>query len=326
MNGQIIDASRPLIVGIDIGGTKTHMRAMAADGLGDSRAPLDRVLPSSQWRTRGWTEDARGLLDLLAEFVGGSTVVALAIGAHGCDDDSECAAFEAALRELTDIPLSVVNDAELMPLALGMPGQIGVVAGTGSIAVCRPSGKGMMSAGGWGWVVGDEGSAAGLVREAVRAVARHLDAGGDEHEPLSLALLASMSVPAVPRLGSALAALGGAAAVGAHAEAVFAAAEAGSALASKVIEEGGRELARLVMHLDARGADVRNVVAGGSVIVAQPSLWAAFSDAVTLSSAGRITPHLFSGSPVDGACRLAATLVGPPAGSQSPGAKTTAPI
>jgi N-acetylglucosamine kinase-like BadF-type ATPase len=322
MSERILDASRPLIVGIDIGGTKTHIRAMAPDGLGELPAPLDRILPSSQWRTRGWTEDARALFDLLAGFVDTKAVVAMAIGAHGCDDDSECAAFEAALRGLTDIPLLVVNDAELMPLALGMPGQIGVVAGTGSIAVCRPRGLGMMSAGGWGGVVGDEGSAAGLVREAVRAVARHLDAGGDEDEPLSLALMASISVPSVTRLGSALASLGGAAAIGAHAEAVFAAAEAGSALARRVIEEGGRELARLVMHLDARGADVRHVVAGGSVIVAQPSLWAAFSDAVTLASAGRITPHLFSGSPVEGACHLAATLVPPSSGNERRCGKT----
>jgi N-acetylglucosamine kinase-like BadF-type ATPase len=326
MSAQVPQAGRPLIVGIDIGGTKTHMRAVVADALSEPSPPLDRVLASSRWRTRGWNDDARGLLDLLAQFVDRTTVVALAIGAHGCDDDSECAAFEAALRALTDIPLLVVNDAELMPLALGMPGQIGVVAGTGSIAVCRPCGQGMMSAGGWGWVVGDEGSAAGLVREAVRAVGRHLDAGGEEDEPLSLALLASMSVPAVPRLGSALAALGGAAAVGAHAEAVFAAAAAGSALARRVIEEGGRELARLVMHLDARGAAARDVVAGGSVIVAQPTLWAAFSGAVTLASAGRITPHLFTGSPVEGACRLAATLVRPPAGVHGPGSKTTALI
>ena len=323
MSVQTIDARPPLIVGIDIGGTKTHLRAVAVDAVGELHSPLDRVLPSSRWRTRSWTEDARGLLDLLAEFVGGTTVAAMAVGAHGCDDDDECAAFAAALRALTGIPLLVVNDAELMPLALGMPGQIGVVAGTGSIAVCRPHGQGMMSAGGWGWIVGDEGSAAGLVREAVRAVGRHLDAGGEEDEPLSLALLASMSVPAVPRLGSALAALGGAAAVGAHAEAVFAAADAGSALARRVIDDGGRELARLVMHLDARGADARDVVAGGSVIVAQPSLWAAFSDAVRQASGGRITPHLFSGSPVEGACRLAATLVRPPAGDHGFGSRTT---
>ncbi|WP_011582866.1 MULTISPECIES: N-acetylglucosamine kinase [Chelativorans] len=307
MISQGKDSESPLIIGIDIGGTKTHLRAEYADAPNAGNAG-ERILPSSQWRTRSWNGDALCLFELVSELAAGRPISAIGIGAHGCDDDEECRAFETAFSALTDIPVSVVNDAELMPLALGLAGQIGVVAGTGSIAVCRPLGKRMMSAGGWGWLVGDEGSAAGLVRDAVRAVARHLDAGGEADEPLAVALMESLSVPSLPRLGSVVATLGGPAAVGAHAEAVFDAAARGSSLARNVIEEGGRELARLVMHLDARGAQAAYAVAGGSVIVAQPSLWKAFSEALTEASCARITPQLFRGSPVEGACRLAAML------------------
>ncbi|MCT8991533.1 sugar kinase [Chelativorans sp. SCAU2101] len=293
-----------LIVGVDIGGTKTHLRAIPIGG----GAARDLVLPSAEWRRRDWGADAAALLELVARLTGGASVAALAVGAHGCDDAEECRAFQSALAARTDVPLTVVNDAELMPLALGLSGQIGVVAGTGSIAVCRSASGEMLVAGGWGWIVGDEGSAASLVREAVRAVARHFDEGGDRGEPLVEAIFEALSVPSVPRLGSALSRQGSAAAVGRHAVAVFDAADQGSALALQVIREGGRGLARLVALLDRRGAGATHAVAGGSVIVSQPRLWQAFTEGLAELAPGRLTPHLFTGKPVEGACRLAASL------------------
>lgn len=292
----------PLIVGIDIGGTKTHLRA---EGDGPAR---DHVLPSADWRRRDWGEDAARLLAMTAELAGGAPVAAIGVGAHGCDDAAECAALGAALRARTHVPVAVVNDAELMPLALGMHGQIGIVSGTGSIAVCRTAAGEMLVAGGWGWIVSDEGSAASLVREAVRAVARHFDAGGKRGEPLTELLFEALLVPSVPRLGSSLSALGTAAAVGRHAEVVFEAARLGSDLALRVIREGGQALAELVGLLDRRGAGAAHVVAGGGVITAQPLLWQAFVDGLAAVTGDRIRPHLFTGKPVEGACRLAASL------------------
>lgn len=289
----------PLLIGIDIGGTKTQLRAIA-----DGGAERDLIVSSSSWRRRDWDEDAEGLLALVGQLADGSVVTAIGIGAHGCDDAEECKAFETAVAARTSARVAVVNDAELMPLALGFPGQIGVVAGTGSIAVCRPAPDRMLVAGGWGWIVGDEGSAAALVRQAVRAVALHLDRGGDATEPLTAAILASLDVKSIPRLGSTLGQLRSAAEVGVHAVAVFAAAERGSLLANQVIREGGRMLAELAALLDARGAGASHVVAGGSVIVEQPSLWAAFVAGLG-ETAPHLTPHLFTGKPVEGACALA---------------------
>ena len=295
---------RPLIVGIDIGGTKTHLRAQPLQG----GAPRDLILPSSDWRVRDWGVDAARLLNLTAGLAEGAPIAAIGIGAHGCDDAEECRAFQDALAARSPVPLSVVNDAELMPLALGLHGQIGVVAGTGSIAVCRPSPEVMLIAGGWGWIVGDEGSAASLVREAVRAVARHFDEGGTRSEPLVEAIFDSLRVPTIPRLGSTLADLHSAAAVGRHASAVFEAASAGSTLAAQVIREGGLSLARLAAVLNQRGAGASHAVAGGSVIAGQPALWAAFADGLAAETGERITPHLFTGKPVEGACHIAAQL------------------
>lgn len=290
------------VVGIDIGGTKTHLRLRGAD------ITRDEVLPTANWRARKWRQDAEALLRLVHDLSGEAAIDAMAVGAHGCDDGSECDAFEAAFKEISPFPVRVVNDAELMPAALGYPGQIGLVAGTGSIAVCRaPSGE-MLVAGGWGWIIGDEGSAASLVREAAKAVARHLDESGSKDEPLAVALFDALDIPSPARIGSRLGQIGGPTAAGSFAPAVFAAEASGSALAARVIREGGRALAELVALLDRRGAGAQKVVAGGSVISSQPSLWRAFCDGLETSCNGRIEPILFTGAPVEGAYRLAEQL------------------
>ncbi|UXT85161.1 N-acetylglucosamine kinase [Agrobacterium tumefaciens] len=299
-----VGKSAGLLVGVDIGGTKTHFRAESNQGW-PSR---DLIVPSADWRKRDWDTDAVELLKLVHQFTEGAEIAAMGVGAHGCDDAAECMAFQDTLTHHVGYPLSVVNDAELMPLALGLLGQIGVVAGTGSIAVCRSAADRMIVAGGWGWIVSDEGSAASLVREAVRSVSQHLDRGGTLDEPLTSAVLEALDVKSVPRLGSMLHRFRSAAELGRHAVVVFDAAERGSLLAVDVISRGGRLLAELPAILDARGAGASHVVAGGSVIAAQPRLWDAFVQGLGESSP-HLTPHLFKGSPVEGACYLASTLI-----------------
>jgi N-acetylglucosamine kinase-like BadF-type ATPase len=78
--------------------------------------------------------------------------------------------------------LVMVNDGDLV-VAAGTPEGwgVGVIAGTGSIAVGRaPDGR-TARAGGWGHLIGDEGSAYGVVLDALRLVARRWD--GREPSP-----------------------------------------------------------------------------------------------------------------------------------------------
>jgi N-acetylglucosamine kinase-like BadF-type ATPase len=75
--------------------------------------------------------------------------------------------------------VEITHDAALV-LAAGTPEGWGVaiVAGTGSIAFGRaPDGR-CDRAGGWGYILGDEGSAYGIVIEALRAAARAADGRG----------------------------------------------------------------------------------------------------------------------------------------------------
>jgi N-acetylglucosamine kinase-like BadF-type ATPase len=78
--------------------------------------------------------------------------------------------------------LVTANDGDLV-IAAGTPQGwgIGVIAGTGSIAVGRtPDGR-IARAGGWGHKIGDEGSAYAVVLDALRLVARRAD--GRESPP-----------------------------------------------------------------------------------------------------------------------------------------------
>jgi len=290
------------LVGIDVGGTKTYLRLCGPEGT------KNHIVPTVSWRARNWRADAAELLRRAQELSAGAEPAAMAVGAHGCDDESECRAFEAAFTDISPFPVRVVNDAELMPAALGYPGDIGLVAGTGSIAVCRGPSDEMLVAGGWGWILGDEGGSASLVREAARRVARHLDDGGRRDEPLVSALFEALAIPAPAYIGRRLVEIGGPAPLGAYAPIVFAAEAAGSDLAAQVIREGGHALADLVARLERRGARARRVVAGGSVIASQPSLWRAFREGLEHACGGRIDPLLFTGAPVVGACRIAARL------------------
>jgi N-acetylglucosamine kinase-like BadF-type ATPase len=79
--------------------------------------------------------------------------------------------------------LLIVNDGDLV-VAAGTPEGwgIGLIAGTGSIAVGRtPDGRTTRS-GGWGHLIGDEGSAYAVVLDALRLVARRAD-GREPYPP-----------------------------------------------------------------------------------------------------------------------------------------------
>ncbi len=290
------------VVGIDIGGTKTHLRLKTHTG------QRDMVIPSSDWRKRDWLLDAHAVADLVSRIAEEEPIAAVGIGAHGCDDKEECEAFEAAIKSVAPWRVHVVNDAELMPAAFGLDHQIGVVAGTGSIAVCRSVENEMLVAGGWGWIIGDEGSAASLVRDAARAVALHLDLGGTLDDPLIALLFEALEIPAPARIGSRLAALGTAREVGQHARLVFDAADAGSALADGVIRDGGRALADLIRRLKSLGSTATSAVAGGSVIVSQPRLWDAFRIGVAEIIGDDFSVFLHDSPPVEGAIVLAERL------------------
>lgn len=300
------------VVGVDIGGTKTHIMLAAADPTAGSGVQQVTVA-SSSWRGQLGDPIADGvaLHRLLLDRLGAELVVsALAVGAHGCENTKQCREFARSLRAQLGAPVLVVNDSELMPPAMGYRSAIGVAVGTGSIATARDGRGELVTSGGWGWILGDDGSAPGLVREAARAVLTQLDQGG-EVDPLGRRLMDSFAVCSGDELALAVTEAGSAESVGRHASAVFAAAEDGSALAEEVIVGAGEQLALLVERLRGRGIGGDAVVAGGTVIERQPRLERAFRE-----SLGRRHPQLelriLDRAPAEGAIALARRILTEP--------------
>ncbi|UQX87621.1 hypothetical protein M6D93_15115 [Jatrophihabitans telluris] len=291
------------VTGIDVGATKTQL-ARATGG----ELSLDHVVPTPTWRTGSVEDNARALAGLVLDSFGPSArTQPLAVGAHGCDSTAQCLHLQAELQHHFSGPVKVVNDAELMPWAMGAPGGIGVVVGTGSIAVSRDDEGELLTAGGWGWVLGDEGSAAGLVRESCRAVLARLD-NGKGLDPLGHRLFRAFAVTDGPQLAIALSRDSSAHRWGRYAPEVFLAADEGSVDAVGVITEAGKALARWVAQLRGRGVSGTQVVAGGAVIVSQSRLRTAFADALAVAQPDaelRILNH----PPVLGALALARSLV-----------------
>ena len=293
-----------LVVGMDVGGTKLAVRAETVTGETTAAAEFD---------ARGWeavpaAAAASWLLRHLTEVVPDlSRVSALAVGAQGCDAPPVVANLQREL-ESRGLRATVVNDGALLVPAAGLTSGIGIVAGTGSIGVgADPAGRTLL-AGGWGWVLGDEGGAAAIVREAAKAALAAYDEA-ETDDGLLTSLQRAFGVPSAERLARAVNDDPTVANWAPRAAAVFAAADAGSALAEAVIDTAAEHLTILVGRLLARGAVGGTVVAAGRVIVRQPRLARAFRD--HLASAH---PHLdlliLDTEPVTGAVALARRLLG----------------
>ena len=306
-----------VVVGLDIGGTKSAVVVETIDGA----RLIDTVVPSADWDAEPLESGVRWVTELVRRTVPSDAVIAaVGLGAQGLDTDAIAREFSAAMPW----PTTAVNDAALLVPAAGLESGLGVIAGTGSIGVGRDANGAALITGGWGWVIGDEAGAAGIVREATRAALfAHDDrglsrsAGSDEHEPDGLlpALLDAFGVEDAERLARAVNDEPTMDNWGPRAPAVFAAADAGSALAAAVIDGAAQSLARLVDQLLARGAVGSDVVAAGSVVVGQPRLYDAFVEAVALRHPS-LDVHLLTAPPVEGAVALArrmlaAELAGP---------------
>lgn len=287
-------------VGIDVGGTKTHIRATRGGEL-----IADRVVPSEGWLPADPAAAAAFLVSLIGRTVPADPA-AIVVGAHGCDSAQACEAVRSELTRLLAVTALVCNDAELLVPAIGLTTGVGVVAGTGSVVVGRNDAGEPIYVGGWGWLLGDEGSAPGLIREAVRTSLAARDRG-QPPDLLARLLLRSYGVAEVTDLPEAIAADAGAKAWGSRAGLVFDALHGGSELAELVVQDAAETLAGLVAQIASRGVRVHDVVVAGGVILNQPRLFDAFIGKLkAVVPGGRV--HRLSVPPVHGAVRLAEQL------------------
>jgi N-acetylglucosamine kinase-like BadF-type ATPase len=192
----------------------------------------------------------------------------------------------------------VVHDTRLILAAAGLDSGIALIAGTGSVAYGRDRRGREVRAGGWGWLLGDDGSAAWVTREAAREVMRRAEAG-EPPGPLGEALLAAARVRSATELIGRLHSFHEPGRWAALAHVVFdaAAADAGSEVLIERAADGLADLAgRVRSALSIKGP----VVLAGGLLLNQPRL-----ESAVRRRLGRATQRLEE-PPVAGAVRLAA--------------------
>ncbi len=297
------------VVGLDIGGTRT--RALLDE---DGKTVTFASGPSASLTTAGRQTAARVLDDVVSQLAEGGNLPALdalCIGTSGSGDDLAVEWVEDRTREVLaahaapgarngDVPIIVVNDARLVLAAHELDSGIALVAGTGSIAI------GVLArreerAGGWGYLLGDEGSGYWVAREALRELCRR----HDRHEPLG-ALGDVFGGASVPEL---LARFHEERSPGRWAALAPAVLDAADAAADAICASAARHLAELVASVAAslaHPAPVPVVVAGG-LGSGHPRLSAATVETIRERIADPVVTVATRPS-VEGAVRLARAL------------------
>lgn len=161
------------VLGLDIGGTRTRAR-LTRDG-----EVLAEAEGGSASLTAAGREQAAAALTAILGKLGlrESSLDAVCAGSAGSGSGDARAFLQARLAPLTRHgTVIVVNDVALILPAAGVGDGIAVVAGTGSNCVGQHAGR-ERTAGGYGYLLGDEGSGYWIVKETVREALRRHDDG-----------------------------------------------------------------------------------------------------------------------------------------------------
>jgi N-acetylglucosamine kinase-like BadF-type ATPase len=167
------------VIGIDAGGTKTVCQLADADGrlLAETRGPGANLQAAGELQVEKVLHE---VMDRAIEECQCGMPVAICLGMAGVDREDDSRVVWGIMRRIGyKARLVVVNDA-LIALEAGIgegPGIV-LISGTGSIAYGRNNRGEAARAGGWGYVLGDEGSGYWIGRTAIRAVLRESDRRG----------------------------------------------------------------------------------------------------------------------------------------------------
>jgi N-acetylglucosamine kinase-like BadF-type ATPase len=255
------------VLGIDAGGTKTVCYLADVDGniVGEGRGG------GANLQAHGELEVEKVLHAVIEDAYGDRAVLpaAVCLGVAGVDRAEDDRIVRGMMRRLGFRSRTlVVNDA-LVALVAGVGDQSGVVliAGTGSIAYgVSPDGYAARS-GGWGYVLGDEGSGYWIGRKALAATVREADGRGPRTR-LTALILEHFNIPHPAGLvrevydkglqRQSIAALG---------PVVERAREEGDVVAAEILRIASTELTRaaasVIERLEMRGHAFQAVLAGG---------------------------------------------------------------
>jgi N-acetylglucosamine kinase-like BadF-type ATPase len=295
------------VLGIDAGGTKTM--CLLADETG--RIVSEARSGGANLGTAGELAVEKVLHQVMEEAIGDRDIVpaAVCLGMAGVDRPTEGRTVRAIMRRIgAKARVVVVNDA-LVALVAGAgdsPGVV-VISGTGSIIYGRNRENRAARAGGWGYVLGDEGSGYWIGQHALAAVMRASDGRGPQtlltqkllghlgveraRDLVQMVYYREMPLPAIAALGAL----------------VEEARQAGDPVATEILERAAQELVlaakSVVDRLDMSRECFPFVLAGG-MFHAIPWLASEAQRRLTGLAPGAVVRRL-EVAPAVGAVRLA---------------------
>ena len=162
------------VLGLDIGGTRSRAQ-LCVDGqvVGEGNAASASPVAVGAARAKV------ALTDLLAQLPLDPLrrLDAVCVGSAGASVPATRQFLTEHLARLTRSgQVMIVKDAALVLPAAGLDAGIALVCGTGSVAIGRYQGREVQS-GGWGYLLGDEGSGYWIVRAALRVLLDRRDRG-----------------------------------------------------------------------------------------------------------------------------------------------------
>lgn len=177
------------VIGIDAGATHTRARVANERGemIGAGEAgpgnPHARGIEAAQNEILTAIQRACDDVGILSGAQAESKdvgIVAACLGIAGVGRADERAVWTAWAQEHIAPRVEILNDGEIV-IAAGSPENWGValIAGTGSSAWGKSRDGTLARAGGWGYLIGDEGSGFDLARNAIRAATQAADGRGE---------------------------------------------------------------------------------------------------------------------------------------------------
>jgi glucosamine kinase len=292
------------VLGLDMGGSRTRARLVR-----DGATRAEATGPGTNITALGSAEVGRRLAAVLKD-LGNPNVDACCAGAAGSEERRAHQEVEHLLISLLQgARVRVVHDSRLVLAAANVDSGIALIAGTGSVAYGRNAAGAEARAGGWGWLLGDDGGGAWVVREAARALMRRADQG-NENGPLGAGLMAVARVDSTLELAAVLHGWREPEQWAALAGAVFdAALEDPNATA--IVDRAADSLAEMAVQVDRRLGSPGSVVLAGGLLLHQPLLEQGVRNRLR---AHGIPAVRLEDEPVAGAVRLAAQLATEPSG------------
>ena len=295
----------PIFVGVDAGGTSLDCiieRDGAISGVHGDAANV---------RTAGIDGAAAQITAAVRSGLHGDAFDALVVGAAGAGDAVIAGALEVALRAYFPRGAIAVHDDAEIALRAAVPHGDGVVliAGTGSIAYARV-GENAHRAGGYGYLLGDDGSGFAIGRAALAQMLRWYD-GRIAHSELFDVIAERLQIgDAQALLGRIYGEPNMVGAVASLAPLVLARAGSGERVATKIVQSAAGELVDLLKSLVQRAQlgkhELPLVFAGG--LFAENSLLSYLIETRLLADMPLLQPVKSPLSPAHGALELARGL------------------